>query len=119
MARAAFRQGEGGGARRRERRSWGRPQERLGPDPSRGGCPGFLKLPKNISGRVKLLARLAAVVLGTEKVAGLDALGREYEQVGGYAPPRGGQGERDFAVKCYLPSWPWRPIFEIRNALQA
>ena len=37
--------------------------------------------------------------LGAEKVVGLNALGREHEQVGGYAPAGGGQDERDLGVK--------------------
>jgi hypothetical protein len=69
-----------------------------------------------------LLARLPAIVLGTLEIAGLDALGREYEQVGGYAPTRGGQGERDLDVKLGrglkfdLRIWSGRSIFGILQA---
>jgi hypothetical protein len=51
--------------------------ERLRRERGTLGSPGFLKLPKNISGRVKLLAGVAAIALSAEKVASLDQLSRE------------------------------------------
>jgi len=120
-------QGKGGDVGGKERRSWLRPQEGLGADRGGAGGPGFLKQPKNISGRVKLLARLAAIAFGTLEIAGIDALGRIREQRGGYAPARGGQAERDLGVKFGLGGGlkfnlrilAGRPIFGTVDALQA
>jgi hypothetical protein len=58
-----------------------------------------LELPECVVRLDKLLARSLAIALGAEKVTGLDALGREREQAGGYAPARSGQGERNLGVK--------------------